>query len=73
MRKFQIDTHGITAGEIRSLRKASGFTQEEIAERFDQSLRHWQQKESTGNIKNAEYEMLLLLSGKHPFCILTYK
>ncbi|MDT0175132.1 transcriptional regulator [Pantoea sp. RRHST58] len=55
--------------DVRSLRIAAGLTQERAAERFDLSLRGWQLKEATSNpglLSQGEYELLLLLAGKHP-------
>lgn len=54
---------------VRELRLATGLSQERAAERFDLSLRVWQMKESTTNptpLSQGEYELLLLLAGRHP-------
>ncbi|CAK6492826.1 hypothetical protein PANNVG_01719 [Pantoea sp. Nvir] len=59
----------IVQSDVRSLRIAAGLTQERAAERFDLSLRGWQLKEATSNpglLSQGEYELLLLLAGKHP-------
>ncbi|WLS81101.1 helix-turn-helix transcriptional regulator (plasmid) [Erwinia pyri] len=55
---------------IRELRLAAGLSQEAAAERCGLSLRVWQTKESVskpGLLSQAEYEMLLLLAGCHPY------
>jgi transcriptional regulator with XRE-family HTH domain len=68
-----------TAAAIKATRQAAGLTQAEAAERFDYSLRVWQKKESeteTGKnsgLSQGEFELLLLLAGKHPDYILTPK
>lgn len=63
----------IIASDVRSLRVAAGLTQERAAERFDISLRGWQRKEAATPclLSKGEYELLLLLAGKHPHFILT--
>ena len=61
-----------TAATIKAARQAASLTQAEAAERFDYSLRVWQKKESemetgkNGGLSQGEYELLLLLAGKHP-------
>ena len=54
---------------VRELRIAAGLSQEGAAERFDLSLRAWQTKEATAKVallRQGEYELLLLLAGRHP-------
>lgn len=54
---------------VRELRQAADFSQENAAERFDVSLRVWQMKETPKNpsmLSQGEYELLLLLAGRHP-------
>lgn len=56
--------------DIRELRIAAGLTQERAAERFDVSLRTWQAKEAgkpPAKLSQGEYELLMLLAGKHPY------
>lgn len=66
-----------TGAAIKTTRQAAGLTQAEAAERFDYSLRVWQKKESeaeagkNGGLSTGEYELLLLLAGKHPDYLLT--
>lgn len=66
-----------TGATIKTTRQTAGLTQAEAAERFDYSLRVWQKKESeveaakNGGLSQGEYELLLLLAGKHPDYILT--
>ncbi|MCU5774401.1 helix-turn-helix transcriptional regulator [Erwiniaceae bacterium BAC15a-03b] len=64
-----------TPGRIRELRRAAGLSQEQAAERFDYSLRVWQTKECSpdkaSNLRQGEYELLLLLAGHHPAFLLT--
>lgn len=59
-----------TGAAIKNTRQAASLTQAEAAERFDYSLRVWQKKESepekNGALSQGEYELLLLLAGKHP-------
>ena len=58
---------------VRELRLAAGFSQEIAAERFDLSLRVWQTKEAAANpalLSQGEYELLLLLAGRHPHFVL---
>ncbi|WP_336769059.1 transcriptional regulator [Pantoea endophytica] len=55
---------------VRELRLAAGLSQERAAERFGLSLRVWQTKEAAKNpalLSQAEYELLLLLAGQHPY------
>ena len=65
-----------TGAAIKATRQAAGLTQAEAAERFDYSLRVWQKKEAEteagkiGGLSQGEYELLLLLAGKHPDYIL---
>ncbi len=53
------------------------MSQEAAAERFDLSLRVWQMKEAAKNpalLSQGEYELLLLLAGRHPnYELLPYK
>lgn len=62
---------------VRELRLAAGMSQEIAAERFDLSLRVWQMKETAKNpaqLSQGEYELLLLLAGKHPhFALVSQK
>lgn len=63
----------LVQSDVRSLRLAAGMTQEHAAERFNLSLRGWQLKEASsrpGLLSQGEYELLLLLAGKHPHFIL---
>lgn len=56
--------------DVRELRLAAGLSQEAAAERFELSLRVWQMKEAAKNpaaLSQGEYELLLLLAGRHPF------
>lgn len=66
-----------TGTAIKTTRQAAGLTQAEAAERFDYSLRVWQKKEAemekNGALSQGEYELLLLLAGKHPDYILMPK
>lgn len=55
--------------DVRELRLAAGLSQEAAAERFELSLRVWQMKEAAKNpapLSQGEYELLLLLAGRHP-------
>ncbi|MEI2605045.1 transcriptional regulator [Erwinia aphidicola] len=54
--------------DVRNLRLAAGLSQENAAERFDMSLRVWQMKEAKVPtlLSQGEYELLLLLAGRHP-------
>jgi len=55
---------------------AAGLSQEAAAERFDLSLRVWQTKESAKKpvpLSQGEYELLLLLAGRHPHYTLNLK
>jgi len=64
----------IVQSDVRLLRIAAGLTQERAAERFNLSLRGWQHKEAAKNptlFSQGEYELLLLLAGKHPHFTLT--
>lgn len=64
----------IVQTDVRMLRVAAGMTQERAAERFNLSLRVWQLKEAAKNpalFSQGEYELLLLLAGKHPHFELT--
>ncbi|MGK3143557.1 transcriptional regulator [Pantoea sp. C2G6] len=59
----------IVQSNVRELRLAAGLSQQSAAERFDLSLRVWQTKEAAGNptlLSQGEYELLLLLAGRHP-------
>ncbi|MEM6050372.1 transcriptional regulator [Erwinia sp. P7711] len=54
---------------VRELRQAANFSQENAAERFNVSLRVWQTKETLKNpspLSQGEYELLLLLADRHP-------
>ncbi|KAA5967159.1 transcriptional regulator [Pantoea sp. M_8] len=58
---------------VRELRLAAGLSQQSAAERFDLSLRVWQTKEAAANpalLSQGEYELLLLLAGRHPHFVL---
>ncbi|PEI06212.1 transcriptional regulator [Pantoea agglomerans] len=60
----------------RELRLAAGLSQEAAAERFELSLRVWQTKEAARNpahLSQGEYELLLLLAGRHPHYALVPK
>ncbi|WP_071590537.1 transcriptional regulator [Winslowiella toletana] len=62
--------------DVRELRLAAGLSQEAAAERFELSLRVWQTKEAAKNpapLSQGEYEMLLLLAGRHPHYALVPK
>lgn len=62
--------------DVRELRLAAGLSQEAAAERFDLSLRVWQMKEAAKNpvpLSQGEYELLMLLAGRHPFYALVQK
>lgn len=59
----------VVRADIRELRLAAGLSQEAAAERFEVSLRVWQMKEAVKNpapLSQGEYELLLLLAGRHP-------
>lgn len=66
-----------TPSGVRAMRIAAGMTQRECAERFGYQLRGWQKKEESGPSGRAlsvgEWELLLLLAGQHPECILQRK
>jgi len=60
----------VVQSNVRELRLAAGLSQQSAAERFDLSLRVWQTKEAAGNpalLSQGEYELLLLLAGRHPY------
>ncbi|WP_343463396.1 transcriptional regulator [Pantoea sp.] len=61
--------------DVKMLRIEAGLTQADTAERFNLSLRVWQMKESLSRpvpLSQGEYELLLLLAGRHPhFRLLT--
>lgn len=60
----------IVSSNVRELRMAASLSQEAAAERFNLSLRVWQMKVATKNhglLSQGEYELLLLLAGRHPF------
>ncbi|MDU4128504.1 transcriptional regulator [Pantoea sp.] len=63
----------VVQNNVRELRLAAGLSQQSAAERFDLSLRVWQTKEAAVNptlLSQGEYELLLLLAGRHPhFCL----
>lgn len=67
----------IVQNNVRELRLAAGLSQQSAAERFDLSLRVWQTKEAAVNptlLSQGEYELLLLLAGRHPhFCLTPHK
>lgn len=66
-----ISTPVTVTNNVRELRKAAGLTQEEAAEHFGLSLRVWQTKEVSGmhggQLRQKEYEYLLLLADRHPY------
>ncbi len=64
----------VVQSNVRELRLAAGLSQQSAAERFDLSLRVWQTKEAAGNptlLSQGEYELLLLLAGRHPHFVLS--
>ncbi|WP_236263568.1 transcriptional regulator [Pantoea sp. S62] len=66
----------IVCSAVRELRLAAGLSQEAAAERFELSLRVWQTKEAAKNpasLSQGEYELLLLLAGRHPHYVLVPK
>ncbi|WP_336748972.1 transcriptional regulator [Pantoea vagans] len=66
----------VTCSDVRELRLAAGLSQEAAAERFELSLRVWQTKEAARNpvhLSQGEYELLLLLAGRHPHYALVPK
>lgn len=56
--------------DVRVARLAAGLTQQQAADRFGYTLTGWQRKEAVGKsgraLSSGEYELLLLLSGRHP-------
>lgn len=67
-------SHVVVQSNVRELRLAAGLSQQSAAERFDLSLRVWQTKEAAGNptlLSQGEYELLLLLAGRHPHFVLS--
>ncbi|WP_336794888.1 transcriptional regulator [Pantoea anthophila] len=66
----------VGSSSVRELRLAAGLSQEAAAERFELSLRVWQTKEAAKNpapLSQGEYELLLLLAGRHPHFALVPK
>lgn len=66
----------VGSSSVRELRLAAGLSQEAAAERFELSLRVWQTKEAakkTAPLSQGEYELLLLLAGRHPHFALVPK
>ncbi|WP_337022235.1 transcriptional regulator [Pantoea anthophila] len=66
----------VACSAVRELRLAAGLSQEAAAERFELSLRVWQTKEAAKNpapLSQGEYELLLLLAGRHPHYALVPK
>ncbi|MCX2195114.1 hypothetical protein LD112_24815 [Pantoea agglomerans] len=66
----------VAYSDVRELRLAAGLSQEAAAERFELSLRVWQTKEAakkTAPLSQGEYELLLLLAGRHPYYALVPK
>ncbi|WP_370641843.1 transcriptional regulator [Pantoea sp. Pb-8] len=62
--------------DVKMLRVEAGLTQADAAERFNLSLRVWQMKESLTKpvpLSQGEYELLLLLAGRHPHFTLLSK